>query len=129
MKIGELSKRTDCSVQTIRYYEKKRLLNVPHRSESNFRLYDQAALEQLMFIKSCRRLNLSLMEIKQLVDMRESPNSQCEAVNILLDTHIFQVEKHIKELQNLQGSLIALRGKCSNHQTVKDCGILLGLSN
>ena len=116
-------------MQTIRYYEKMKLLNLPRRSEGNFRLYDQTTLDQLMFIKHCRRLDISLTEIKLLIDIKGSPSSQCEKVNILLDSHIFQVEKNIKELQSLQNQLIALRGKCRDHLTVKDCGILLDLSN
>lgn len=56
MKIGELSKVTGCSVQTIRHYEKEHLIASAERSEGNFRLYDEAAVEQLLFIKQCRSL-------------------------------------------------------------------------
>ena len=76
MKIGELSKRTDCSIQTIRYYEKEKLLQSIQRSEGNYRLYDEAAVEQLGFIKLCRSLDLSLSEIRQLIAPKRSPNAQ-----------------------------------------------------
>ena len=68
MKIGELAKLTGCSVQTIRYYEKEHLLESKNRSEGNFRLYDSSAVEQLMFIKHCRSLDLALYEVRELID-------------------------------------------------------------
>jgi len=87
MKIGELAKKTDCSVQTIRYYEKEQLLCTTQRSDGNFRLYDEAAVEQLLFIKLCRNLDLSLSEIRQLLTLKRSPGAQCDQVNRMMDTH------------------------------------------
>ena len=72
MKIGELAKLTGCSVQTIRYYEKEKLLKSKTRSEGNFRLYDASAVEQLMFIKHCRSLDLALSEVRQLIELNQS---------------------------------------------------------
>ena len=69
MKIGEIASLTGCSVQTIRFYEKEGLLESNRRSEGNFRLYDEAAVEQLNFIRHCRSLDLSLPEIRQLIDV------------------------------------------------------------
>lgn len=54
MKIGELAKATDCAVETIRYYERENLLPEPARSEGNYRLYTQAHVERLTFIRNCR---------------------------------------------------------------------------
>lgn len=73
IKIGELSKVTGCSVQTIRHYEKEQLIASAERSEGNFRLYDEVAVEQLLFIKHCRSLDLSLPEIRQLLGLSRSP--------------------------------------------------------
>ena len=105
MKIGELAALTGCSVQTIRYYEKEKLLPSMLRSEGNFRLYDLAAVEQLKFIKHCRSLDLSLAEIRQLIELNQQPSMQCDDVNHMVDTHIEQVALRIKELQDLQKQL------------------------
>ena len=75
-KIGELSKVTGCSVQTIRHYEKEHLIASAERSEGNFRLYDESAVERLLFIKHCRSLDLSSPEIRQLLALNRSPGSQ-----------------------------------------------------
>ena len=129
MKIGELAKLTGCSVQTIRYYEKEQLLPSTRRSEGNFRLYDEASAEQLLFIKLCRGLDLSLSEIRQLLALKRSPGAQCDEVNRMMEAHIHQVEARIRELTQLHEQLRALRSHCSNQRTVEQCGILQTLSS
>ncbi len=128
MKIGELAKLTGCSVQNIRFYEKEKLLPSMRRSEGNFRLYDLGAIEQLKFIKHCRNLDLSLAEIRQLIELNQQPGMQCDDVNNMVSEHIEQVALRIKELQHLQKQLKSLRDSCLNDRTVKECGILQNLS-
>lgn len=128
VKIGELAKLTGCSVQSIRYYEKEKLLPSMRRSNGNFRLYDLATVEQLKFIKHCRNLDLSLAEILQLIELNQQPGMQCDDVNNMVDAHVEQVALRIKELQHLQKQLKSLRDSCSNDRTVKECGILQNLS-
>ena len=129
MKIGELAKLTGCSVQTIRYYEQEKLLPSIQRSEGNFRLYDESSAEQLLFIKLCRGLDLSLSEVRQLLALKRSPSAQCDEVNRMMEAHIQQVEVRIRELTQLHEQLKALRGHCSNRRTVEQCGILQTLSS
>ncbi|MCP5187677.1 MAG: Cd(II)/Pb(II)-responsive transcriptional regulator [Pseudomonadales bacterium] len=129
MKIGELAKLTGCSVQAIRYYEKEKLLPSTRRSEGNFRLYDEASAEQLLFIKLCRSLDLGLPEIRQLLALKRSPGAQCDEVNHMMEAHIQLVDARIRELTQLNEQLKALRGQCSNQRTVEQCGILQTLSS
>ena len=124
MKIGELAKSSGCSVQTIRYYEKEGLISAPSRSEGNFRLYDNDTLETLLFIKHCRSLDLTLKEIKQLIQLQNSPDSDCGKVNNMIETHIVLVESRIEELKKLHLDLNALRHRCRNPKAIKQCGIL-----
>lgn len=129
MKIGELAKISGCSVQTIRYYEKERLLESIKRSEGNFRLYDSSVIEQLTFIKHCRSLDLTLSEIRQLLELNRSPDIQCDDINKMIDNHIDQVELRIDELNNLRRQLKSLRASCSSNRTIDQCGILQNLSS
>ena len=128
MKIGELAKLSGCSIQTIRYYEKERLLDAIKRSEGRYRLYDSRSIKRLMFIKHCRSLDITLSEIRQLIDLRDSPETTCNNVNALVDRHNKQVDLRIKELKELKRQLNILRRKCTTGRVVKDCGILLELS-
>jgi Cd(II)/Pb(II)-responsive transcriptional regulator len=128
LKIGELAKRSGCSIQAIRYYENEQLLPSARRSEGNFRLYDQAALEKVLFIKQCRSLDLSLAEIRHLIEMNNSPSTRCDDVSKMVDSHIEEVEERMRDLEGLRLKLHMLRDSCSNDRTIEECGILQNLS-
>lgn len=113
MKIGELAKATDCAVETIRYYERENLLPEPARSDGNYRVYTQAHVERLTFIRNCRTLDMTLEEIRSLLRLRDSPQDQCESVNALIDEHIEHVQARIDGLAALQEQLVELRRRCN----------------
>jgi Cd(II)/Pb(II)-responsive transcriptional regulator len=127
MQIGELANHTGSSVETIRFYEKQKLLPSPLRSSGNYRLYDESHVERLQFIRHCRSLDMTLEEVRALLAFRDGPNEDCAGVNDLLDRHIGHVARRIKELKALQGQLKELRQQCSASQSVRECGILQGL--
>ncbi|MBX9721794.1 MAG: Cd(II)/Pb(II)-responsive transcriptional regulator [Proteobacteria bacterium SG_bin4] len=129
IQIGELARRTDCAVVTIRYYENEGLLPPPKRNGSNYRLYDNSHVERLQFIRYCRSLDMTLAEVKTLLGYRDTPAQDCGEVNALLDKQIHQVEVRVEALLQLKQHLIALRKKCSGTRTVEACGILQGLSD
>lgn len=129
LKIGELAKRTRLQIETIRYYEREGLLPAPARSEGNYRLYGPAHAERLQFIRHCRSLDMTLGEVRTLLNVRDAPEESCTAVNALLDKHIGEVAQRVRELQALERQLKALRGKCHSTQAAKDCEILKELSD
>jgi Cd(II)/Pb(II)-responsive transcriptional regulator len=129
LKIGELAKRTDLLVETIRYYEREGLLPDPPRSDGNYRLYSDTHLERLQFIRHCRSLDMTLEEIRNLLRFRDAPDRNCGEVNALLDEHIQHVGRRIKELKLLQKNLKGLRNLCRQEQATKDCGILQSLGS
>src|SRR5262245_54168335 len=59
IRIGELSRRTGCNIETIRYYERIGLLPAPVRSARRYRLYDTADLQRLSFIRRARELGFT----------------------------------------------------------------------
>jgi Cd(II)/Pb(II)-responsive transcriptional regulator len=128
-KIGELSKRTGCQVETIRFYEQEGLLPAPARSQGNYRLYSDMHVECLQFIRHCRSLDMALNDILTLLRLRDAPDDSCNCVNEMLDERIDQVSLRIDELKALQRQLKALRGQCSSEHVVKECRILHGLAN
>ncbi|WP_061958521.1 Cd(II)/Pb(II)-responsive transcriptional regulator [Cupriavidus pauculus] len=127
IQIGELAKRTACQVETIRYYEKEGLLPEPTRSRGNYRLYGEAHVERLEFIRHCRSLAMPLDEVRALLRYRDIPAQDCGEINALLDEHIRQVGVRLEELLQLKGQLVALREKCSGSRDVESCGILESL--
>lgn len=129
LKIGQLAMHTGSKVETIRYYEQQRLLPQPTRSDGNYRLYGAEHVKRLQFIRHCRSLDMTLDEIRTLLDFRDTPDENCAGVNTLLDKHIGHVAKRIKELKALQIQLKALRQQCDNVQSMTQCGILQELDS
>lgn len=85
-------------------YESEGLLPEPARSEGNFRLYDEVHLQRLLFIRRCRAKDMTLDEIRQLLNLRDRPELGCGEVNALVDAHIAQVRTKMKELRALGAS-------------------------
>ena len=129
LKIGELSKLTGTPVETVRYYEREGLLLEATRSRGTYRLYTDAHVERLQFIRHCRSLDMTLDEIRRLLRFRDTPGENCSEVNALLDEHIGHVATRIKELSLLGEKLRRLRSLCRKEQAIKDCGILQSLGN
>lgn len=128
MRIGELAKQADCPVETIRYYEKEGLLAAPRRSGANYRDYGAQHLERLAFIRRCRSLDMSLPEIRTLLDAIGRPGADCGPVDALLDEHIGHVAARIDELKQLKQELDAIRAHCAGHRPSTACGIVQTLS-
>jgi len=130
IKIGELAKQTGCSVETIRFYEKEEILTPPQRSaENNYRIYNRNHVEQLLFIRRCRSLDMSLDEIKRLLHLRSTPQEDCTEVSDLLDTHINQIDEHLSDLEHLKQQLESLRQRCNGAHSAEQCGILQELNS
>jgi len=129
LKIGELSSHAGCPIETIRYYEREGLLPAAARSQGNYRLYGPSHVERLQFIRHCRSLDMTLDEVRSLLQFRDLPEENCEKINTLLDHHIDHVASRIAELKALQSQLKQLRKQCHSVQAAKDCGILQGLAN
>ncbi|HEY8554939.1 MAG TPA: Cd(II)/Pb(II)-responsive transcriptional regulator [Burkholderiales bacterium] len=129
MRIGELAKRTGCTVETIRYYERAGLLAAPARTQGNYRVYGEADVERLQFIRECRSLDMTLAEIGRLLAFRDAPERHCRDANALIDEHIGHVAQRIAELRTLERQLIELRRLCRRTRKAKDCGILNRLGN
>ncbi|MEX2241957.1 MAG: Cd(II)/Pb(II)-responsive transcriptional regulator [Burkholderiales bacterium] len=128
MRIGELARRADCPVETVRYYEKEGLLAAPRRSGSNYRDYGAAHLERLAFIRRCRALDMSLPEIRALLEAIERPSAHCAPVDALLDEHIGHVAARIADLTALKQELDAIRAHCAGRRPASACGIVETLS-
>lgn len=128
MKIGELAQLAQCSVETIRYYEREGLLPAPARTGGNFRAYTAAHAERLRFIRNCRALDMSQEEIRRLLSLTDHPSEDCKGVNEVFDAHIEHVEARIRELEQLRQALGELRQRCQREQSVGSCGILHGLA-
>ena len=77
MKIGEFANQLGVSTDTLRYYEKHNLLTPSSRTEAGYRDYDKAALKQMKFILRAKNVGFSLLEIRELLQIKFKKHQHC----------------------------------------------------
>ena len=128
MKIGELARQTATPIATIRFYESAGLLADAVRTEANYRLYSTMDAQRVSFIRNCRQLDMSLDEIATLLRFKDATDTDCTAVNALLEEHLRHVSARIRTLRELERELADLRAACQVADTTQRCQILARLS-
>ncbi|MBI1280128.1 MAG: MerR family transcriptional regulator [Anaerolineaceae bacterium] len=106
--IKELSDRTGVPRKTIRYYEQSGLLPRAKRAENRYRVYDDADIDRLRFVKSARALDFTLQEIAQILATRDRNEPPCTHVMGLLQDHMDDIAARIRDLEQLHQELSAL---------------------
>jgi len=120
MRIGELAERTGTTTKTIRYYESIDLIPEPTRTESGYRVYDDAAVDRLRFIREAQATGLSLTEIQSILELKESGATSCGHTHALLEHHLVELDAQIDRLQRARCDLAALADR-ARHLDPTDC--------
>ncbi|TNH06794.1 MerR family DNA-binding protein [Testudinibacter sp. TR-2022] len=108
-------------METVRYYEREGLLPEARRNPfNNYREYGAVHLERLVFIRSCRALEMTRQEIRKLLQARAEPDASCASINDLIDQHLAHVSARLAELQALQQQLHDLRSQCRAVHATRD---------
>lgn len=105
MQIGELAKRGGVTVQTVRFYERSRLLAEPARKESGYRDYSQDDIHRLRFIRQAKALGFSLDEIRDILEMQARGKCPCVDVIKMARHHLEEVETQIRNLAKFRSEL------------------------
>lgn len=105
MQIRELVKRTGVPAKTIRYYEDIDLLPPPTRQANGYRQYNETDINRLSLVSGARRLDFSLAEIKEILDLRDRNEPPCHTMLNLLQQKSKQIQQRIAELQRLDSDL------------------------
>jgi DNA-binding transcriptional MerR regulator len=107
MLIGDVAKLSDISPATIRYYEELGLLTAPPRSESGYRHYPEAIVEELRFIKKGQGLGFTLEEIGAILKLSRAGEAPCTHVLELAERNLAAAEERIRQLQAFRDRLSA----------------------
>jgi Cd(II)/Pb(II)-responsive transcriptional regulator len=124
MRIGELATLTGVDIETIRYYERERLLQLPERRANGYRAYGKSQLERLSFIRHCRALDMPLAEVRRLLEFVEQPGADCGDIDRLIDGQLSRVRARLKSMRALERQLSQLRKRCDAGHAARECGIL-----
>ncbi len=124
MKIGDVAKRAGVNVQTIRFYERKGLMEAPPRTASGYRQYTGEAVRRIRFIKHAQELGFSLREIHDLLSLRVDPHTTCADIQQYALEKVEDIERRIASLTRMKRALSTLAERCGTDRTLGDCPIL-----
>ena len=121
--IGTLSKLTGCNIETIRYYERVGLLPDPPRTGGGHRLYSEASVKRLKFIRRSRELGFTIEEVRELLELVDGKRYTCDDVHALTVDHLEDVKKKMADLRRMERVLKTMAAQCSGGK-VPDCPII-----
>ena len=128
MKIGELAKRADVPIDTVRYYEREGLIPPPIRRASGYRDYVDADVDRLRFMRRAKGLGFTLHEIRELLSLTAMSGDDMAALNAQTQAKLRDVEARIHALTRMREALQSLVTACPGHGALDRCPILAALS-
>jgi MerR family mercuric resistance operon transcriptional regulator len=114
MRTGELARQAGVNIQTIRFYERERLLAAPPRTMAGYRCYSQQDLERVVFIKVCQQLGFTLNDIRSLTELHgraaDKRTGSAERLKIaaIAQDRLRQIDEKLRQLTEMRAHLQAL---------------------
>ena len=127
--IGSLAKQANVNVETIRYYERRRLLPEPPRTRAGYRIYQTATVRRVRFIKHAQELGFSLKDIQELLALRATPGGSSAEVRKRAEAKIADIDEKLRVLQAMKKTLAQITKTCSGHGLIGNCPILQSLDH
>lgn len=125
--IGPVARRVGVRRSTIRYWEAHGLVEPRGRSAKGYRLYDEAQVSLLRFVRSAQELGLSLAEIRELLALHHEGRRPCTRVRSLARRHVREIDARIEALRALRGELERLaRRRPKRHEPGEVCPLIEG---
>jgi Hg(II)-responsive transcriptional regulator len=124
---GELARRAGVGKETIRYYERRRLLPQPRKRESGYREYPPEAVDRIRFIRHAQALGFTLREIAELLYLNDAPDAECGEVLEMAMSKLEEVRSRIRRLQMFEGVLDRLARQCRAERPLRECPVIAGI--
>ena len=126
--IGKLAALAHVSADTLRYYEREKLIAPAAKSEGGYRLYGKDALRRISFIKQAQSCGFTLSEISELLLLRTRRSACCGDVRKLAIEKKLQLENKIGAMKAMSKALDRLVAECREEShPIDDCPILSAL--
>lgn len=127
LSIGHLAREAGVNLETVRYYERRGLLQRPPRSASGYRLFPEETVRRLRFIRRAQELGFSLGEIQELLSLRVSRRTTSADIRARAEAKIADIEAKVKSLESMKKTLRKLTRVCDGCVPVSKCPILESL--
>lgn len=127
LRIGQVAGEAGVNVQTLRYYERRGILQAPVRSASGYREYPPDTVRVIRFIKRAQELGFSLSQVEELLELRGMRPGKREAVRSLAAAKIQDIEEKLRDLESMKRALRVLVDSCACKGGGLECPILEAL--
>jgi len=132
LQIGEVANRSGVSVDTVRYYERRRLLSPAARSSGGFRIFSQETVQRIKFIKHAQEMGFSLDEIREIVSDSNGID-ECQRVHHLLNSKLSDLDERMKKMREfrrlLQKNLAACEQEIIDHGNEAHCPVIVNIES
>lgn len=127
MKIGQVAREAGVHIDTVRYYERRGLLDEPDRTRAGYREYPAEAVRLIRFIKRAQELGFTLHEVEELLRLREDQSATCAEVRDAARAKIADIEHKVESLLAMKQALTLLVRSCTRDGQTRECPILEAL--
>lgn len=117
--IGELSKRANVNLETVRYYERRGLIAEPPRTKAGYRMYDESVVDDIRWIREAQAIGFTLQEILYLLAMRDGAAVSEAELRCHAEDKIAEIEKRIEQLWEMK-TLLERAARHSN-ESLSNC--------
>ena len=122
--VGKLARAARVGIETVRFYERRGLLEPTSRLPSGYRIYSETAVSRIEFIRKAQQLGFTLNEIGQLIELEADAQANCGVVRTRALEKIAAVERKISDLQRMRDALVGLADSCDGNKPMKECALL-----
>jgi Hg(II)-responsive transcriptional regulator len=128
MRTSELAGRVGVNSETLRYYERRGLLDEPPRTAGGYRDYPDVAVELLRFIRRAQELGFALDEVEELLHLDGGGPDSCDAARAVAEARKADLEARIADLQRMRDSLAELVATCDLPRADRSCPLLAAIA-
>lgn len=131
LRIGQVAERSGVSIDTVRYYERRRLLPAAPRTAGGYRVFTSEAIERVLFIKQAQELGFSLEEISTLLTTKGT--NDCIRVHDLLDVKLTELDARMKAMRDFRLKLVHYLAECEEelkkHPNSAECPVVVEIAH
>jgi MerR family transcriptional regulator, copper efflux regulator len=121
--VGKLAEAAGVGVETIRFYQKRGLLEVPD-TNSGYRKYEARDVARIQFIKRSQAIGFTLKEIAELIELEQDAAARCGDLNTRARSKIQVIDEKVAELARMRAELITLTQTCADDQPLAECRLM-----
>lgn len=108
---GQIAEIAQINSETLRFYEKIKLVPPPMRTKSGYRVYSEAVLNRLEFIKNAKASGFTLKQIKEMFNIVENRDAKIDEITKAVDEKIMEIDTRISSLEEMKSSLIIFKNE------------------